>query len=188
MMSDEYTIRSSNRRDEWEAAKYGLDDGLLKRLLEQEPPGVIAYETYSYIVSLIEKTQSRQMEWSDFRTRVLRELKTAEQLRRELGWQHGKLDIGLLQYLRRSGRLSAVIGAGVTMDAGGPSWPLLVRGLVKIALEKEYSIGEILYSIPGIREKEIRRRRLVPVPPISDAAREKLIKLCWTGNKYRDFH
>ena len=45
-----------------------------------------------------------------------------------------EIDIGLLRWIRRAGCLTCVVGAGVTMDAGGPSWPALVRALLHTSL------------------------------------------------------
>ena len=60
----------------------------------------------------------------------------AERFREALGPAQRELDIGLMQWMRRASCLSVVIGAGATMDAGGPSWAELVRRLLLRVIER----------------------------------------------------
>src|SRR5262245_17826972 len=60
------------------------------------------------------------------------------QLRRQIGagLQQREHDLRTLQWIRRNSALSVVLGAGATIDAGGPSWPELVEELLLIAINK----------------------------------------------------
>jgi hypothetical protein len=75
--------------------------------------------------------------------------------RAALGPQQRDLDLGLMRWIRRASCLSVVIGAGATMDAGGPSWAALVRRLLARFSEQGREIGELRLtaeSTPDSRE------------------------------------
>jgi hypothetical protein len=79
----------------------------------------------------------------------------AEPLRQALGPRQRDLDLGLMGWMRRASCLSAVIGAGATMDAGGPSWQELVRRLLILVLERgreNYEMRPTPESTPENRE------------------------------------
>src|SRR6185436_4051303 len=76
-------------------------------------------------------------------------------------------DIGVLRWLRKETKLSLILGAGVTMDAKGPSWPALVRQLLLIALGKAHEIAEVLPDPDGRLGADRYVLRTVPVPPLA---------------------
>ena len=176
MIEETFEIRTSNQPEAWNKAFESLDETHIGALLKKEPPGVIFLETDHLVGEWIERTRNRQMEWDVYRSRILRVLDLQKELRHYLGWKQRDLDIGLLQHIRRRGELSIVLGAGATVDAGGPSWPTLVSRLLEIVLSEDHLIGEILPAITGGRE-EIRRRRRVPIPPMKDEQRAFLVSL-----------
>lgn len=65
---------------------------------------------------------------------VRRLMPAVELARRRAGPQQQEIDLHLMRVLRHGGHLCAVLGAGVTVAAGGPSWPQLVRRLLAIGL------------------------------------------------------
>ncbi|HNR61678.1 MAG TPA: SIR2 family protein, partial [Thauera sp.] len=76
----------------------------------------------------------------------------AERFREALGPAQRELDIGLMQWMRRASCLSVVIGAGATMDAGGPSWAELVRRLLLRVIERGREQTEMRPRPGGTRE------------------------------------
>ena len=86
---------------------------------------------------------------TEVRPQVERVLGPLQALRRNLApVEQRDLDLGLMQWMRRSSALTAVIGAGVTIDAGGPSWPALVNQLLEVALTTGHEIAEMRLN-PG---------------------------------------
>jgi hypothetical protein len=51
-----------------------------------------------------------------------------EPFRQKLGHPQRDSDLALMWWMRRASCLSVIIGAGVTIDAGGPSWAELAGG------------------------------------------------------------
>lgn len=70
---------------------------------------------------------------------LLAKIQTA---RRSAGPEQREIDLDLGRIVRRSGRLFCVVGAGATIDAGGPSWPALVRSLLETGLGDGFHIAE----------------------------------------------
>ncbi|MBZ0301218.1 MAG: SIR2 family protein, partial [Anaerolineae bacterium] len=59
--------------------------------------------------------------------------------------------------------LSMVVGAGATIDAGGPSWPALVRRLLDIALTKGHEITEMVRTPDSTEDHLTMERRVIDV-------------------------
>jgi hypothetical protein len=105
----------------------------------------------------------------------------SQRYRAALGPQLRELDLGVLRWIRRASCLSAVIGAGVTMDAGGPSWPELVRRLLVLVLERGRESYE-MRPTPDSTPERMELQRVVTgverLPPAEQQqAREILAKI-----------
>jgi hypothetical protein len=101
---------------------------------------------------------------------VQKYLPAAEMARRRAGPAQREIDLHTLRVLRHGGHLCAVLGAGATMNAGGPSWPQLVRRLLTIGLGDGYRIAvtkprellRITDLVAGTAERVIGFRPFTP--------------------------
>ncbi len=173
MAVNEFEVRPSQRPEVWLAARRDNDIAARKRLLDQEPPGVVAYESHVYLGAQHDVVRGNREAWPGFRDSVLKEMEIMTALRSRLAWRQRELDLAMLRFLRKRGELSVVLGAGASVAAGGPSWPELVGGLIKIALADEHEVAEILPPAAPGGQPRYRKRR-VPVPPLSRAQRTDL--------------
>ena len=130
-------VGPSKDKEKWQKFFYNSSSWKpeeFQKLLNTEPPGVALFEVETFINGLYRGAQpfgdpgmvSDRARWISVQ---------AEIFRRTLGWHQRDIDLELLRWIRRASCLSIVAGAGVTMDAGGPSWAGLVRELLKLALE-----------------------------------------------------
>jgi len=156
-------VRPSQDQHSWDRALQRGDDALLAKLVESEPPGVIAFQCGVAINGMYRATQIFGMSMDEITPKVERASRVAGELRRKLGPLQREIDLGLLRWIRRAGALSAVLGAGVTMDAGGPSWPALVRGLLVIALEEGHEIVEMVRVPSGDPDSIVKEPRVLEV-------------------------
>jgi hypothetical protein len=148
----------------------------LARLMETDSPGAAFFEIETYINGMYRSLELRQALNLPLDRGVVEEIEAkatwlasnAEPFRRALGPRQRELDLGLMRWMRRASCLSVVIGAGATMDAGGPSWAELVRRLLVIALERGHEITEMRpdpESTPDSRSWSrtvVRTERLAP--------------------------
>jgi len=81
-----------------------------------------------------------------------------EPFRAALGPLQRDLDLGLMRWMRRASCLSVVIGAGATMDAGGPSWAALVRRLLARLTEHGREIAEMRLTPESTPDNQEYRR------------------------------
>lgn len=149
-MSQETSLvpRPSNQHTVWEKALHGRDNALLEELAFNDHPAAALMELETYINGIYRASQhplfSRPLD--DLRLEVERVLPYADEIRSRVGWHVRDFDLGLLRLIRRSSALSPVLGAGVSMGAGAPSWPSLVQLMLEETLEKGLEFYE---SVPA---------------------------------------
>lgn len=166
-------VGPSQNQQAWHAALSGKDDALLSQLAESEPPGVTHFQIATYINGLYRMTQHPFYQGQDVRPDVERVLPVVHAIRQRLGWRQRELDIGLMRWIRRASALSVVIGAGVTMAAGGPSWAELVRLLLEVALEKGHEITQMVPAPDSTPEHETYERQVIRVERLEPDAEEE---------------
>jgi len=91
-----------------------------------------------------------------------------EPFREALGPAQRDLDLQLMRWMRRASCLSAVIGAGATMDAGGPSWSSLVRRLLELVLERGKETWEMRRAPESTPEHTVMKRVVTAVDHLAD--------------------
>ena len=140
--------RPSQQHAAWEKALHGRDAALLEHLASSDEPAAALLELETYINGIYRSSQhplfSKPM--SDVRFEVSRVLPYVDEIRTRVGWHIRDFDLGLLRLIRRSSALSPVLGAGVSMGAGAPSWSELVRLMLEETLEKGLEFYE---SVPA---------------------------------------
>lgn len=151
---DASVARAHQLRQDWAQAM--SDDALLKQLVRCEPPEV----TIVAIAGLIngfycgEQRIAQAPALASRLAPVLEEIRLGIQKalpyllssRRRLGWGQRDVDIALMRWIRRSGMLSLVLGAGVSQGAGAPGWADLVKLLLQRALTRGHEICRVVPS------------------------------------------
>jgi hypothetical protein len=168
-------VGPSKNQEKWRKFFYGSSSWKpeeFQALLSSEPPGVALFEVETYINGLYQAVRpfadpgmvSFKAQWISVQ---------AELYRRNLDWRQRDLDLGLLQWIRRASCLSIVAGAGVTMDAGGPSWGELVRELITLALERGHEISRMAPEPSTTPERKSFKRKIVEIRHFDAASAKK---------------
>ncbi|MFW9993769.1 MAG: SIR2 family protein [Candidatus Odinarchaeota archaeon] len=165
---DSLKVGPSRNPQAWQAALYGDDDKLLQQLCANESPGATYFQLATFINGLYRSTQHPLVVAGiapavDVTTKINRVLPHLKALRKRMGWQQRELDIDLMCWIRRASALSIVLGAGVTIAAGGPSWMDLVNLLLDIALEKGHEVTTMVPTEDSTPEKKEVRRKVIRV-------------------------
>ena len=160
---DPLFVGPSDNRKAWAAALRDRDDNLLMQLSQQEPPGVVAFEIATYINGIYRMARQMNLEPQMVMGEVGRARACFDVVRILTGWRQREIDLGLMRWIRRASALTVVIGAGVTMAAGGPSWPALVRRLLLIALEKGHERTRMVPTPESTVEHRELKRQVIGV-------------------------
>jgi hypothetical protein len=129
--------RSSRRHAEWVQALEGGNTSLLAQLAANDDPAAALLELETYINGIYRGSQHPlSIPRAEILAKVARVSPLVGEIRDRLGWRVREFDLALLRFIRRSSALSPVLGAGVSMGAGAPSWAKLVRLLLEETLER----------------------------------------------------
>jgi hypothetical protein len=127
----------------------------LEQLASSDEPAAALLELETYINGIYRGSRhplSKPM--PDIRFAVRRVLPYVDEIRSGVGWRIREFDLGLLRLIRRSSALSPVLGAGVSMGAGAPSWPDLVRLMLEETLDKGVAVSESAPVAGGPAERK----------------------------------
>ena len=144
-----------------EKALHDHDSELLEHLASSDEPAAALLELETYINGIYRATQhplfAKPM--PDVRFEVSEVLPWVDQIRNRVGWRIREFDLGLLRLIRRSSALSPVLGAGISMGAGAPSWSELVELMLEATLDKGLEFYE---SVPATSRQSGRISNRVP--------------------------
>lgn len=123
----------------WNEALYGGNDTLLRKLVDREPPDISLFQLAGCINGLYRRRDL--LPWTaadrDLRTQIVRATTLVDEIRSNLAAKEQRqIDLAFLRFVRHSGCLSVVIGAGASKAAGGPLWGELIEELIKFTLKK----------------------------------------------------
>jgi hypothetical protein len=137
------TPHISGQHQAWIEALTNGDTPSLERLALTDHPAATLLEFESFINGLyLGSRHPLSMPESKIRSNITRILPLLDEVRSRLGWRVRDFDLGLLCMIRRSRALSPVLGAGVSMGAGAPSWSHLVRLMLLETLDKGLELHE----------------------------------------------
>jgi len=141
------TPRPSKQHAAWDKALNGGDSGLLEHLALTDDPAAALLTLETYINGIYRGSlHPLSMPKTEIDSKVARALPFVDEIRTRLGWRICDFDLGLLRLIRRSSALSPVLGAGVSMGSGAPSWSDLVRLMLEETLDKGLGFYE---SVPA---------------------------------------
>lgn len=140
--------RPSEQHAAWQRALHGGDLSRLEQLALNDDPAAALFELETYVNGIYRASQHplSNRPLPDIRSEVRLVLPYIEEIRTRLGWRIREFDLGLLRLIRRSSALSPVLGAGVSMGAGAPSWSDLVLLMLEETLDKGLEFHE---SVPA---------------------------------------
>jgi hypothetical protein len=168
--------------ERWRGALAGNDTELSRCVRTEDPADGLFVLTayingaYAKLAAGEELVGSENVRHDDVRSAIERLLPAEKELRRRLGWQQREVDLAVLQYARRWSALSLVLGAGVTMASGGPSWQELVRQLLEHSVETGHEIGE-RQTVTDTPTRTEFRRRIVDVERLTPAKERRARRL-----------
>jgi len=124
--------------DEWKRALEGEDDALIKHLAETEYPGTTLFQLEYFLMRQNKMLLQPNVE-EGIKDRLLhgvgRAMFMRSQIRSFHKWiERQMFDLEALREFYQARAVIPVLGAGVSMAAGGPSWPKLVEELLLTAL------------------------------------------------------
>jgi len=152
--------RVSKQDDAWRKALLAGDIAGLEALARNDDPAAALFELETYINGMYRAriiadrvkavaapvssesptlrgvVSNLRAELSDLGSRVRPASQLAQEIRARIGWRVREFDLGLLRRIRADGMLSPALGAGVSMGAGAPSWPDVVRLLLGETLHR----------------------------------------------------
>jgi len=126
--------------DDWKRALEGEDDALFKHLVDTEYPGTVLFQLAFYLMrqNIRLYACTNQGEAEPLLRGISRVRSVRRQIRSFYDWsQRRKFDLETLKEFYHGRAVMPFLGAGTSMEAGGPSWPKLVEGLLLTALEPE---------------------------------------------------
>jgi hypothetical protein len=151
-------------------------------LVRSEPVGAALFEVESqidglYRAALLAKTFADRFDfaldrdrWSQARLKAQWLSASFESVRERLGAGQRELDLALLRWMRRSSCLSVFVGAGVSMDAGAPSWAELVQRILLLARERGKECSELRATATSTPDQQTYRRVVTHVERLGRAA------------------
>lgn len=127
--------RSNN--SPWWCALHECDDELIKHLVQTESPATVIFQIVRYIME-VHVHLVHEVNWEELKPKIARAVSMRQQVRSWFSWlELRQIDLQVMRELYMSNALMVVLGAGATVDAGGPDWSNLVRQLLLTALEPE---------------------------------------------------
>ena len=160
-------MQNEEPRPDWDAALWSNDHARLQRLLNEEAPPVACFQLERHIRQLYIMTslQPGRIDPEHATARIQQLSAVLPALRSRIGgWlEQRAYDLSVLQWIRRNAALSVVLGAGVTIAAGGPSWPALVQKLLKHALSTGHETLVYERTEKGAKARVDHVERLGPV-------------------------
>ncbi|NIM17187.1 MAG: SIR2 family protein [Candidatus Aminicenantes bacterium] len=137
----------SRQHEAWKEALFRGEARLLANLASSDDPAAALFELETYINGLYQGAEHPlAFPRTEIQSKVRLVLPYIEEIRDRLGWRIRDFDLGLLRFIRRSSMLSPVLGAGVSMGAGAPSWSELVRLMLEETLDNGLELYE---SVPA---------------------------------------